>query len=64
MTDKQKGERQKSEASEWKYECGADCPTCAGGTCFLETGHSGLHQCASCGNTWETLHHLVSHPDL
>jgi len=60
MTDKRGGEFRKSDESQGKYECGANCPSCAGGTCFLENGHPGLHHCGSCGNAWETFHHLVS----
>lgn len=53
-----------SSESEGKSICGADCPNCVGGTCVLETGHPGLHQCDSCGNTWETLLHPGSSPGI
>ena len=64
MTDRKQDELKKSDESQGKSECGADCPTCVGGTCFLEMGHPGLHHCTSCGETWETFHHSVSAADL
>jgi hypothetical protein len=64
MSDKKIGELTESSQSQAKDVCGADCPNCIGGTCFLETGHHGLHHCNSCANTWETLHHFGSLSDL
>ena len=64
MDDPKQAESKKSDESHGKPECGADCPNCLGGTCFLEIGHSGLHHCSSCGNTWETFHHSVCGADL
>ena len=64
MADPKQDEFRRSHESQGKAECGADCPNCVGGTCVLEMGHTGLHQCASCGNTWETFHRSVLGADL
>jgi hypothetical protein len=58
MGDKKRDAFTRSIESQGKNMCGADCPDCMGGTCFLETGHTSLHHCNSCGNTWETVHHF------
>jgi hypothetical protein len=64
MSDKNRDEFTERIKSEEKNMCGAVCPNCIGGTCFLETGHASLHHCSSCGNTWETLHHFSSDAGL
>jgi hypothetical protein len=64
MTDNTGEALKKSDESQGKYECGADCPDCSGGTCFLEANHSGFHHCGSCGNTWESFHHVSSSQGL
>jgi hypothetical protein len=64
MADPKKAEFKESDESQGKSECGADCPNCIGGACFLEMGHPGPHRCTSCGNTWESSHRAISGVDL
>lgn len=63
MDDSKQAEFKKTDESQEKSECGAACPNCVGGTCFLEMGHPGLHHCTSCGNVWETFRHYISGAD-
>jgi hypothetical protein len=64
MADAKQNKFKRSDESQGKSECGADCPGCLGGMCSLEMGHVDLHRCASCGNTWESMHRSVSGVDL